>query len=181
MHFLWCAFGIVYCTVGRLPRVSSGIRLLFSITYLLSHSMELSPWEANRFAASQEIPRILWNPKFHFQINKCPSTASILSQPNPVHTPISHFLKIHLILFFHLRLGFPSGLCPSGFPTKILYTPLPSPRRAICPAHLSITVIINNLRGISAAHIFLCWRFKSAAFYCIFYLTEIVFGLWLLG
>ena len=33
-------------------------------TYLLSYSMEQSPsWEANQFAGSQEIPRILWNPK----------------------------------------------------------------------------------------------------------------------
>ena len=36
------------------------------IINLLTYFMEQSPsWEANWFAASQEIPRILWNPKVH--------------------------------------------------------------------------------------------------------------------
>jgi hypothetical protein len=58
--------------------------------------MKQSPsWEANRFAASQEIPCILLNPKVHYRIHNCPPPVSIRSQPNPVHTPTSHSLKIH--------------------------------------------------------------------------------------
>ena len=43
-----------------------------------------------------------------------------------------------LILSIHLRLGLPSGLFPSGFPSKTLYTPLYSPIRATCPVEYEI-------------------------------------------
>jgi hypothetical protein len=71
--------------------------------YLLTYSMEQSPsWEASRFSASQEIPRILWNPNVHYHISKCPPPVPILSQLDSVHTPTSHFLRNHFNIILPL-------------------------------------------------------------------------------
>ena len=61
-----------------------------------------------------------------------------LSWASPIQSIYPHptSWRSILILSTYLRLGLPSGLFPSGFPTKTLYTPISSPICATCPAHL---------------------------------------------
>jgi hypothetical protein len=109
--------------------------------YLLNYPIEQSlSWKANRFSASQENPRMLWNPK----VQKCPPPVPILSQLDPVHTPTFNFLKIHLNIIPYLRLGLLSGLFPSAFPAKTLYTPRLSPIRVTCSTHLILLDFITR-------------------------------------
>ena len=62
--------------------------LVCFLTYFRTFYLEESySWEANSFSASQEIPRNLWDPMFHYSIHKCPPPVPILSQLDPVHTP----------------------------------------------------------------------------------------------
>ena len=119
--------------------------LLVLLTYLLTHSTQHSPsWEANRFLASEEIPRILWNPMVQHRIHKCSRPIPIPSQLDPVHIPHPTSWRSILIVSSRLRLGLPSGLFPLGFPTKILYTHFLSPTRATYPTYRIFLVLITR-------------------------------------
>jgi hypothetical protein len=104
--------------------------------------MGLSPSrQTANSAAIQEFTKILWNPKVHYRVRKSPPLTRILSQINPVHeTPSS--LRSIFISSIRLRLGLPSGLFPSGFPTKIRYAFRFAPIRTTCSAHLTLLNLI---------------------------------------
>ena len=105
-----------------------------------TYCMELSPSsEANRFSASQEMPRILWNPQVHYRTHKSPPPVPILSQLDPVHTSTSQLLKIRLNIIlpstpasykWYLSLRFPHQ-------NPVYASPLPQTRYIPRPSHSS--------------------------------------------
>ena len=108
--------------------------------------MEQSPsWEANRFSVSQEIPRILWDPKFHYRIYKWPPLVPILSQSIQSMFTKPTSWRSYLVLSSHLHMGLPSGPFPSGFPTRTLCTPLFSPLHDTCHTHLILLGFITRI------------------------------------
>jgi len=118
---------------------------ILDVTYLLlNYSKEQSPsWEANLFfAASQEIPLNLWNPNVHYHIHKCPTPAPILNQLNPVHTPTSHFLKIHHNIILPSTPGSPKWPLSVRFPHQnpTFASPLPH----TCYMHLILLDFITR-------------------------------------
>jgi len=67
-----------------------------------------------------------------------------LSWTSPIQSTYPHptSWRSILILSTHLRLGLPSGIFPSGLPTKTLYTPSPHPYATA--SYLSIFICITR-------------------------------------
>jgi len=97
----------------------------------LTHSTQHSPSsEANRFSASQEIPRILWNPKVHYRIHTCPPTCPYPQPALSSPYPTSHFPKVRLNIILPSTPGFPKWTLSFRFPNQnpVYASPLPHTR-----------------------------------------------------
>jgi hypothetical protein len=106
-----------------------------NITYLLTPWSTVLLEKVTGSAASQEIPRILWNPKVQYCTHKCPPPLPILSQLHPVPTTPSHFLKIHLNIIFPSTSGSPQWSLSHQKPVHT--STLPHTRYMPRPSHSS--------------------------------------------
>jgi hypothetical protein len=104
--------------------------------------MEQSPsWEAKRFSDSQEISRILWNPKEAFT-----SAHHLSPWARSIHSmPPSNFLRVHFNIIFPSTPGSSKRSLSLSFPrpNRVCTTTLPI--RVTCPAHLILLGSITRI------------------------------------
>ena len=115
---------------GTHHRPYANLTLKLTITYLLT------PWCRVLLEKLTGLQLVKKFPVFHGTQRFITALTSVrhlsLSWASPIQSTYPHLTSWRsiLILSTHLRLGLPSGLFTSGFPTKTLYTPLSSPIRA---------------------------------------------------
>ena len=91
-----------------------------------------------------------------------------------IHSIYTHSTSWRSILKLssHLRMGLPSGLLPSGFPTKTLFKPLLSPNALHAqPISFFSILSLRNYLVISTDHH--CWCYSS---YCLQQIIGLIVG-----
>jgi len=137
-------------SLGRLMQVQSQLNVVLPIIAPMNVYL-LNPWcrvFLEKLTGLQLAKKFL---AFHGTRRFITALTSVrhlsVSWASPIQSIYPHptSWRSILILSNHLCLGLPSGLLPSGFPTKTLYTPpLSSPIHATCPAHLILLYFITH-------------------------------------
>ena len=97
------------------------------LTYLLTPWCRVIPEQLTGLQLVKKFPAFHGTRRFTTALTSVRHMS--LSWGSPIQSTCPHptSWRSILILSTHLRLGLPSSLFPSGFPTKTLYTPSPHP------------------------------------------------------
>ena len=97
----------------------------------------------------QQIPRILWKKKVHYDVRRNPTLSYSLSQMKPIHAIPSIFWTSSLISFFHLCLGLASGLFHGSPPKPVCNSVLPYTGHMPHPSHMFYINIQGQQKWLS--------------------------------
>ena len=142
---LFCVLCLCKCVLYCCHRVSTQLKLTN-----ISYHIILTPWCRVLLEKLTGLQLVKKFPAFHGTRRFITALTSVrqlsLSWVSPIQSIYPHptSWRSILILSTHLRLGLSSGLLPSGFPIKNLYTHLSSPIRATFPAHLILLDFITR-------------------------------------
>ena len=131
-----------FCT--SLLTAATGWKPNYLFTYLLTLWCRVLPEKLTGLQLIKKFPAFHGTQRFITALTSVRHMSLSWASPIQYIYPHPTSWRPILILSTHLRLGLPSGLLPSGFPTKTLYTLLSSPIRATCPAHLILLDFITR-------------------------------------
>ena len=131
-HLLTCF--LTYLLIYSLTYLLTSYLLTHLLTYLLAYSLTylLTPWcrvLLEKLTGSQLVkkyPALYGTRRFITALTSAHHLS--LSWASSIESmPPNFTCWVSILILSHLRLGLPSYLFPSGFPTKTVYTPLLSP------------------------------------------------------